>query len=102
MRSVLHWAVTDIDGAAAAVSKGREAVAYKAPAPEWGNHRFVFLLFRQPPAAPGDGAPPLPLPAVRPGFNVAAWAAQHGLSLVGANFFCMHAPEFGGGGKRRR
>jgi phosphatidylethanolamine-binding protein (PEBP) family uncharacterized protein len=122
LRSVLHWAVTDMGGgggasesAAADASSsggggggrattaagGREAVSYKAPSPEWGNHRFVFLLFRQPAGAASSGGAP-PLPAARPGFDVAAWAAQHGLSLVGVNFFCMHAPEFGGGGKRRR
>ena len=98
-RSVLHWAVTDISGSKGDADGGQLAVSYRFPSPDWGNHRFVFILMRQGKKSPLPSLSAIQLPTARVGFNVSQCMSEQDLTLVGLNFFCQHAPEFS---KRKR
>jgi phosphatidylethanolamine-binding protein (PEBP) family uncharacterized protein len=95
-------------GLATIVYTTRELLSYAPPKPASGNHRYVFLLLRRRIDSSGSGGDgdgvggAVTAPRSRTGVDVPAMlAAYPALEPVGVNFFCLHAPEKWGGGKRR-
>nr|QVX19920.1 flowering locus T/terminal flower 1-1 [Equisetum giganteum] len=81
MREWLHWIVTDIPAGADA-SYGREIIAYEAPKPTIGIHRYVFVGYQQ--TAPMAVMPP----SNRNNFSTRDFAAVYRLGLpVAAVYF---------------
>ncbi|PVZ97155.1 hypothetical protein BB558_006903 [Smittium angustum] len=52
-----------------------------------GRKRFVYVLAKQPSQLPN-----LTVPAARPGFNIADFAKNNSMTIVGANYFEVEAP----------
>ncbi|KAH7907868.1 PEBP-like protein [Hygrophoropsis aurantiaca] len=90
-----HWLVTGIKALAPGASTlfdvtsagAREVTPYVGPSPppQTGLHRYVLLLFKEPPSY---SAPELGNSIEeRKNWNAIAFAEREGLRLVGANFF---------------
>lgn len=83
MSPFMHFALADVVPGEAA---GTTLVGYMGPAPPQGTgpHRYVFLVYTQ----PVDRTPQLGKDAEdRPKFDVAKFAKDNELDLVGATFF---------------
>ncbi|KAK8914574.1 Protein HEADING DATE 3A [Platanthera zijinensis] len=94
LREYLHWLVTDIPGSTGA-SFGQEVTCYESPRPNYGIHRFVFVLFeqlieRQTVYAPGW----------RQNFNTRDFAELYNLSPPVAAVYFNGQRESGCGGRR--
>nr|ANS56335.1 FT/TFL1-like protein [Ephedra przewalskii] len=82
MREYLHWVVTDIPGTTSS-RFGRELVAYEAPKPVVGIHRYVMTLFKQ--SGGRDAVKFKPL--ARPHFNTRNFARINDLGHPVAAFY---------------
>ncbi|PVZ97136.1 hypothetical protein BB558_006920 [Smittium angustum] len=85
---VRHWLNVNIPGTQ--ISAGNStATPYLAPRPfvGCGRKRFVYVLAKQPSQLPN-----LTVPAARPGFNIADFAKNNSMTIVGANYFEVEAP----------
>lgn len=112
-RCKVYWALPGVtppatgappaSATAAPAAPPAASLPYRPPQPEFGNHRFVFLLLAPPRGAPPGAAPPLP--PTRAGLDLPA-LVDAGWAVQGVNFLCMHPPDFGGwrrsGGKAKR
>ncbi|KAF8059367.1 radA [Scenedesmus sp. PABB004] len=91
----LHWLVVNIPGSN--TTAGQEAVSFAPPSPPRGVHRFVFVLYRQPPGLDVSVAKPIKRRSARvgavQGFDLAAWAAGAGLgnAAAGLTYFTLAA-----------
>ncbi|KAI5068446.1 hypothetical protein GOP47_0016791 [Adiantum capillus-veneris] len=102
-RNFLHWLVVNIPGSVAPSQEvwqlGQEGVEYMGPAPPEGEHRYVFLLFKQ---SSGD----LKLEGLnkenRKSFDVEAFAKAHKLGpAIGGLYYVTTAhDELGHSGKQ--
>ncbi|XP_058088566.1 protein MOTHER of FT and TFL1 [Magnolia sinica] len=82
MREWVHWIVVDIPGGSDP-SQGREVLAYAAPRPPVGIHRYIFMLFQQ--KIPTGGS--VQQPAARNNFKTRDFADQYGLGLPVATVY---------------
>ena len=80
----LHWEVANAQPSCIAAQTQMTVAMYQSPTPlSTQQHRYTFLVYRQPP----NYSPEPITPNLRVGFNVNAYAAKGGLTLVGGNFF---------------
>ncbi|TFK47412.1 PEBP-like protein [Heliocybe sulcata] len=103
-----HWVITGLRSPPVASLQSVDLLALKSksattpyrppgPPPGTGEHRYVFLLFQEPPSAPLA----IPEGAVEYGaaleerrsWNALDFAKKYGLKLVGANFFICRSTE---------
>jgi hypothetical protein len=99
-RCRVQWLVVDIPWAsgdearaqAGAPAGGHVVAPYVAPNPAKSLHRFVLLLARQAAGARLADAPAVNPPPPRTNFDLPAFLADTGCTLVGLNFFALH-PE---------
>ena len=80
-REFLHWLLANVPGAA--LSKGNSMADYMGPAapPHTGLHRYIFLVYSQSDKFQAKEV------AHRSGFHSREFAKEHGLHLVGVNWF---------------
>jgi hypothetical protein len=71
LRSWLHWLAINVPSTDAA--RGEVVAEYEGPSPPRGAHRYALMAFKQPGRV--TARPPLS----RKGFQVRAWAREHGL-----------------------
>ncbi|EMD32339.1 hypothetical protein CERSUDRAFT_58547 [Gelatoporia subvermispora B] len=106
-KSFRHWVVTGLrsppltssnTSSSAALSTRPATTPYRPPGPRpsSGIHRYIFLLFGEPPSAQGLVVPPeAPEHDVtleeRRNWDALAFAERYGLKLVGANYFLIRA-----------
>jgi phosphatidylethanolamine-binding protein (PEBP) family uncharacterized protein len=79
-----HWVLTNIPGSAD-FTQASELSTYMGPAPppKTGDHRYIFLLYKQAQINASFGI----LSEKRMKFDYKAFAAQNNLELIGVNFF---------------
>ncbi|KAI0367325.1 PEBP-like protein [Pilatotrama ljubarskyi] len=108
-RTFRHWVITGLKSPALTANSADALNALKThpsttpyrppgPRPNSGLHRYVFLLYQEPaskdPFVIPQGAPEYGAALEeRRSWNPVAFADQHGLKLVGANYFLVRAPE---------
>ncbi|KAG9302723.1 hypothetical protein G9A89_000871 [Geosiphon pyriformis] len=81
-----HWVIGNIP-ANGNLFEGQVLTSYNGPTPPpgTGQHRYVFLLFRQ----PNKDIDYEPFPEDRRGLKSREFSEKYGLTLIGANmFFC--------------
>lgn len=79
----LHWAVSNAQPSCIKKQAQQTNTIYEALSPlSTQLHRYTFLVYRQ----PANYQPDLVALQVRPGFDINAYAARKGLTLVGGNF----------------
>ncbi|OSD07887.1 PEBP-like protein [Trametes coccinea BRFM310] len=108
-RTFRHWLITGLKSPALSANSAEALNALKThpattpyrppgPRPNSGLHRYIFLLFQEP-----ASAQPFVVPQGEPEYGATleerrswspvAFAQEHGLKLVGANYFLVRAPE---------
>lgn len=79
----LHWEVADAQPSCINNQSPKTVALYQPLTPaSTTQHRYTFLVYRQPP----NYVPEVITPQLRVGFDVNAYAARGGLTLVGGNF----------------
>ncbi|KAI9024976.1 phosphatidylethanolamine-binding protein [Phycomyces nitens] len=85
-----HWVVTNIKGSDPSNLKASsEHTPYMGPAPPQGtgNHRYVFLLYKQSRTNQEFAAMSPEKTSVRRNFDVNGFAAENDLELISVNYF---------------
>ncbi|KAI8355661.1 phosphatidylethanolamine-binding protein [Blakeslea trispora] len=79
-----HWVVTNIT-ASGELTSAHEMATYQGPAPppKTNDHRYIFLLFKQPESNTSFQA----LSEEANNWDFKAFVQQNNLELIGANFF---------------
>ncbi|KAF1806408.1 phosphatidylethanolamine-binding protein [Mucor lusitanicus] len=79
-----HWVITNIP-ASGDLSKGNALAPYMGPAPppKTRDHRYIFLLYKQPRTQADFGT----LAEESNNWDFKAFVNQHNLELIGVNFF---------------
>lgn len=83
-----HWTVADAQPFCVADQTPTTIVIYEAPTPaSETQHRYTFLVYRQPPSFDSGDVTQDLLLQVRTPFDLNDFAQDKGLTLVGGNFF---------------
>ncbi|KAL1928959.1 hypothetical protein VTP01DRAFT_2018 [Rhizomucor pusillus] len=89
-----HWVCVNIKGAD---QRGVDHTPYRAPGPRPGSgeHRYIFLLFKQTRGDTAQSFPPMAHDTVpsRRNFDVKQFVRDSDLELVGINFFLCSAAQ---------
>eukprot|EP00271_Cylindrocystis_brebissonii_P000656 TRINITY_DN107_c0_g1_i1.p1 TRINITY_DN107_c0_g1~~TRINITY_DN107_c0_g1_i1.p1 ORF type:complete len:185 (+),score=31.51 TRINITY_DN107_c0_g1_i1:273-827(+) len=97
MREYVHWIVANIPASFSAQcqdfrKESTEVLPYKGPAPIAGNHRYIFVLYKQ-----SKRLDSLPSPSERTNFTLRSYAKENGLGtpIFADMFFCEKEEEAG-------
>lgn len=89
-KEFVHWIISNIPGSYSPTCQTlskvtTEVLSYSGPHPVEGNHRYVFVLYKQ------DGKVELPAPSKRENFSVRNFAKENGLGtpVFSDSFFTM-------------